>query len=305
MLGFILKRLAQAIPVLLAIYTIAFFMVRLAPGGPFADERKIAPHILEQQQEYYGFNDSLFVQYFRTLGQHLSFELPPLTSHPGLTATDLIKEAFPVSLELGLYSIIIALSIGIPTGVLAAAKKGSWMDYCPMSFSMLGICMPTFVIGPLLAIVFGIWLNWTSVSGWTYPRDKILPSLTLGLFYAAYIARLTRGSMLEVINSDYIRTARAKGLSETRTILVHALRGGIMPVISFIGPTLAGLVTGSFVVESIFQIPGIGRHFILAAVNRDHSLILSTVLLYAALIILMNLLVDILQVVLDPKLRQK
>ncbi|MCH6257806.1 ABC transporter permease [Puniceicoccaceae bacterium K14] len=305
MIRFILKRLLQAIPVLIAIYTITFFMIRLAPGGPFSDERKIAEHILEQQKEYYGYNDPIITQYFRTLGQHITLDLPPLTSHPGLTAADIITESFPTSLELGLYSIIIALLIGIPAGVLAAAKKNSWLDHIPMSLSMVGICMPTFVIGPLLAIVFGIWLNWTSVSGWEYPRDKALPSLTLGLFYAAYVARLTRGSMLEVINSDFIRTARAKGVSEVRTILVHALRGGIMPVISFLGPTLAGLVTGSFVVESIFQIPGIGRHFILAAVNRDHSLILSTVLLYAALIMLANLLVDILQVALDPKLRQQ
>lgn len=280
-------------------------MVRLAPGGPFSDERKIAPHILEQQNEYYGFNDPLIVQYFNTLKQHLTLDLPPLTSHPGLTSADVISEAFPVSLELGIYSMVIALLIGLPVGIIAAAKKDTFLDVGPMSVSMLGICMPTFVIGPLLAIVFGIWLKWTSVSGWEYPEDKILPALTLGLFYAAYIARLTRGSMLEVINSDYIRTARAKGVSEVRTILVHALRGGIMPVVSFLGPTLAGLVTGSFVVESIFQIPGIGRHFIFAAVNRDHSLILSTVLLYATLIMLANLLVDILQVLLDPKLRQQ
>lgn len=303
MTTFILKRLAQAIPVLLAIYTITFLMIRFSPGSPFSDERKIAEHIIAAQNEYYGFNDPLPVQYYNTLVQHLQLDFPPLTSHPGLTAADIISESFPVSLELGIWAMLIALTLGIPAGVLAAARQNTALDYAPMSLAMIGICLPTFVIGPILALVFGITLQWTSVSGWSGPADRILPSVTLGLFYAAYIARLTRGGMLEILSSDFVRTARAKGASEFRAIVVHALRGGILPVVSFLGPALAGLVTGSFVVESIFQVPGLGRHFVEATFNKDQSLILSTVLFYAALIMLANLAVDVVQVLLNPKLR--
>ena len=302
---FILIRLAQAIPILFAIYTITFFMVRAAPGGPFSQERKVAPHILEQQMEYFGFNDPLHIQFFRTLWQHATLELPPLTSHPGLTSGDIISDSFPVSLELGLFAMMVAIVIGLPLGVLAAAKQNSLLDYAPMSFAMIGICLPTFVIGPLLALLFGVWLGWLNVSGWFAWPDRILPALTLGLFYAAYIARLARGGMLEALSMDYVRTARAKGASELIVVLKHALRGGIMPVISFFGPALAGLISGSFVVETIFQVPGLGRHFIQAALSRDHSLILSTVLFYAALIIIANMIVDIIQVILNPRLRYK
>ncbi len=303
MLKFILIRLSQAAPILLAIYTITFFMVRAAPGGPFSQERKVAPHILEQQMEYYGFNDPVYVQYFRTLWQHVTFEFPPLTSYPGLTSRDIIADTFPVSLELGLLAMIVALAIGLPIGILAAAKKNSILDYAPMSLAMVGICLPTFVIGPLLALVFGVWLGWLNISGWFSFSDRILPACTLGLFYAAYIARLTRGGMLETLNMDYVRSARAKGAPEFKVVIVHALRGGIMPVVSFFGPALAGLISGSFVVETIFQVPGLGRHFIQAALSRDHSLILSTVLFYAALIIVANMIVDIIQILLNPKLR--
>jgi oligopeptide transport system permease protein len=253
--------------------------------------------------EYYGFNDPLPVQFFRTLWQHITFEFPPLTSYPGLTSKDIIVDTFPVSLELGLLAMIVALAIGLPIGILSAAKKNSILDYAPMSLAMVGICLPTFVIGPLLALVFGVWLGWLNISGWFSFSDRILPACTLGLFYAAYIARLTRGGMLETLNMDYIRSARAKGAPEFKVVIVHALRGGIMPVVSFFGPALAGLISGSFVVETIFQVPGLGRHFIQAALSRDHSLILSTVLFYAALIIVANMIVDIVQILLNPKLR--
>jgi len=305
MLRFLLIRLGQSIPTLLAIYTITFFMVRAAPGGPFSQERKVAPHIIEAQMEYYGFNDPVYVQYFRSLKQHLTFDFPPLTSYPGLTAGEIISESFPVSLELGILALGFALIIGIPTGVLAASKKNSAIDYAPMSLAMLGICLPTFVIGPLLALLFGVWLGWLKVSGWFDFSDRILPALTLGLFYAAYVARLTRGGMLEVLSLDYVRTARAKGLPEYIVVLKHALRGGVMPVVSFLGPALAGLVSGSFVVETIFQVPGLGRHFVQAALSRDHSLVLSTVLFYATLIILANVAVDVAQILLNPKLRKR
>ncbi len=293
----------QAVPVLFVIYAITFFMIRLAPGSPFSSERKVPAHVLEAQMAYYGYSEPLHVQFFNTLARHVTLDLPPLTSHPGLTSADIIAQAFPVSLELGLYAMLIALTLGVPAGIVAAARRNTPFDYVPMSISMVGICIPTFVVGPLLVLVFGIWLQLTNVTGWSSLADKTLPSLTLGFYYAAYVARITRGGMLETLSADYVRTARAKGASDFRAVMVHALRGGILPLISFLGPTLAGLVTGSFVVETIFQVPGLGRHFVLAAINRDLSLILSTTLFYAALIIFANLVVDTAQVLLNPKLR--
>ena len=217
---------------------------------------------------------------------------------------EIIEDKLPVSLELGfLWSLLVALGIGLPLGVLAAVKRNTWIDYLCSSVSMVGICVPTFVIGPLLILVFGIYFGWFNASGWYGPIDRVLPSLTLGSVYAAYVARLTRGGMLEVLSQDYIRTARAKGASEPRVVMKHALRGGLAPVVSFLGPTIAGIVTGSFVIETIFQIPGIGREFVNSATNRDYTLVLGTVIVYAGFIIAMNLLVDIAQVWLNPKLK--
>jgi len=291
------------IPVLLAIYTITFIMIKATPGSPFDDERKVLPSVLEKQMAYYGYGESLPVQYWNLLYRHLTFDFPPIASVPGLTSGDIIREHFLVSIELGLLGMGFALLIGLPAGVMAAWRKNTALDYVPMSLSMTGICLPTFVIGPILALVFAQYLKWTPVSGWFGIEHRILPALTLGLFYAAYIARMTRGGMLEVLGLDYIRTARAKGLSEAVVVFKHALRGGIMPVVSFLGPALAGVISGSFVVETIFQVPGLGRHFVQAALNRDHSLIVTTVFFYAILIIVANIIVDIVHVYLNPKLR--
>lgn len=291
------------IPVLLAIYTITFVMIKATPGSPFDDERKVLPSVLEKQMAYYGYGESLPVQYWNLLYRHLTFDFPPIASVPGLTSGDIIREHFLTSIELGLLGMGFALLIGIPAGVMAAWRKNTALDYVPMSLSMTGICLPTFVIGPILALVFAQHLKWTPVSGWFGIEHRILPAMTLGLFYAAYIARMTRGGMLEVLGLDYIRTARAKGLSETVVVFKHALRGGIMPVVSFFGPALAGVISGSFVVETIFQVPGLGRHFVQAALNRDHSLIVTTVFFYAILIIVANIIVDIVHVYLNPKLR--
>jgi oligopeptide transport system permease protein len=214
-----------------------------------------------------------------------------------------IGAAFPVSLELGCYALAIALTIGLIAGIIASSKPNSLTDYVPMSLSMVGICVPTFVMGPLLILIFGLALHLFNASGWDTPRDKVLPAITLGFYYAAYVARLTRGGMLEILSQDFIRTARAKGASSTRILFRHALKGGILPVISFLGPAAAGLITGSFIVETIFDIPGLGRFFITSVFNLDYSLILGTVLFYATLVILFNLLVDVVQVLLNPKLR--
>lgn len=305
MLKFILRRLFETIPVLWAIATVTFFMIRLAPGGPFTQERQVSPEIIRAMNEHYGLNDPWIVQYGRYLKNMLEGDLGPSYTYPGRTVTELIWQGFPVSLELGAYALCVAICIGLTLGLLAALRKNSLLDYSTMSVAMLGICLPTFVLGPLLSLSFGLKLGWCHVSGWTSINDKILPSLTLGLFYAAYMARLTRTGMLEVLNQDFIRAARAKGCSEFRVLTKHALRGGILPAVVFLGPAAAGLISGSFVVETIFQIPGLGRHFVNAAFNRDYTVILGTVLFYGLLIVVFNLLVDIIQAVLNPRLRQE
>ena len=214
-----------------------------------------------------------------------------------------ISLRLPVSLELGAYGLVVALGIGLPAGIVAATRPNSLRDYAPMSFAMAGICLPNFVLGPLLVLVFSLWLGWMPVAGWDLPSEKILPSITLGAVYAAYVARLTRGGMLEVMGQDYIRTARAKGLGEVAVVLKHGLRGGVLPVVSYLGPATAGLLTGSFVVEKIFAVPGLGREFVEAAFNRDYTMIMGTVLVYATLVLFLNLAADVIHALLDPRVR--
>ena len=299
----IIRRLLEAIPVLLVIVTITFFMVRLAPGGPFDDEKSVSEEVQAQLDAYYHLDEPLRTQYFRYLGGLLKGDLGPSFKYSSRSVNEFIQLGFPVSLELGLYGLVVALVFGLLAGTMAAMRPNTLRDYVPMSFAMLGICVPNFVLGPLLVLVFGLWLGWLPVSGWDEPQDKILPALTLGAMYAAYIARLTRGGMLEILSNDFIRTARAKGLTERRILWRHALRGGIAPVVAYLGPMTAYLVSGSFVVETIFQIPGLGRFFIEAAFNRDYTLILGLVVFYATIIVLLNLVSDLAQVWLDPRLR--
>lgn len=303
MLRFIAKRLLETIPVLLVVVTLTFFMVRLAPGGPFSAEKNIPAEIQKNIEAYYGLNRPLAAQYFDYLGNLLHGDLGPSFKYANWTVNELIWSAFPVSLELGCYGLAIALVIGLTAGIIASLRPNTATDHVPMSLAMAGICLPTFVTGPLLILTFGLGLHWFNAQGWDSARDRVLPSLTLGLYYAAYLARLARGGMLEVLNQDFIRTAIAKGASPARIILRHALKGGLLPVVSFLGPATAGIITGSFVVETIFQVPGLGRFFVTAAFNRDYTMILGTVLFYAVLIILFNLIVDIIQVWLNPKLR--
>ncbi|WP_331352294.1 ABC transporter permease [Cellvibrio sp. UBA7671] len=303
---FILKRVLQAIPVLLLVATVTFFMVRAAPGGPFDKDRAIPPEVLTQLNKRYHLDDPLWKQYMDYMSSIIQGDFGPSFKFASHSVTELIAAGLLPTLELSFYAILFALLVGLPTGMLAAIKQNTLLDYVPMSTAMIGICMPTFVLGPILLLVFGIWLGWLPVAGWgQIPGDKILPSITLGSVYAAYIARICRGGMLEILSQDYIRTARAKGLSTIRIVLVHALRGGITPVISFLGPAVAGLLAGSFVVESIFQVPGLGRYYVIAAFNRDYTMILGCTIFFAFLIILFNLLADIVQVWLNPKLRQE
>jgi oligopeptide transport system permease protein len=303
MIRFIAQRLLQTIPVVWVIVTATFFMLRFVPGGPFTAERAVTPEILRNLEAHYGLNKPLYRQYLDYCGSILHGDLGPSFKYPTRTVNEIIAEKLPVSVELGLWSLAVALCAGLPLGLIAAVKRNTWVDYLCSSASMVGICIPTFVMGPLLILVFAIHFGWFNASGWYGPVDRVLPSLTLGSVYAAYVARLTRGGMLEVLSQDYIRTARAKGASELRVLMKHALRGGLAPVVSFLGPAIAGIVTGSFVIETIFQIPGIGREFVNSAFNRDYTLVLGTVVLYAGFLIGMNLVVDIVQVWLNPKLK--
>lgn len=302
MLAYILKRLAGFIPILLIIVSITFFIIRIAPGGPFEAERHVAPEVLEQLKEHYNLGGSIPQQYFRYLGSLVHGDLGPSLKQ-NRTVNELIAQGFPVSLELGAYGLAVALVLGLAAGLSAALAPNTWRDHLPMSIAMIGIGVPNFVLGPLLVLVFALWMEWLPAWGWDEPASKILPSITLGMMYAAYIARLSRGGMLEVLSQDFIRTARAKGLSEARVVLRHGFWGGIQPVVAFLGPAAAGLLTGSFVVENIFAIPGLGTYFVEAATNRDYTLIMGTVLFYAALLLLFNLLVDVVLAWLDPRLR--
>ena len=305
MIRLIAVRALEMVPVLWVIVTIVFFVIRLAPGGPFDAERNVSPEILKNLNAYYHLDAPLYRQYFDYLGGLVHGDLGPSFKNASWSVNELAALGFPVSLELGIYALMVALGIGLTAGVVASMKPNTAQDHVPMSLAMLGICIPTFVLGPLLVLIFALWLGWLPVAGWEGPQHKILPSVALGAAYAAYIARLTRGGMLEVLSQDFIRTARAKGLSEARVVLRHALRGGLQPVVSFLGPAAAGLLTGSFVVETIFQIPGLGRFFVQAAFNRDYTMIMGMVLFYALFILSFNLAVDVIQAWLDPRLRHQ
>jgi oligopeptide transport system permease protein len=303
MLRFIVKRIGEAIPVLLIVATVSFFLMKAMPGGPFDTEKATTPEIKKAIEAQYGLNKPVFEQYLDYMGHLLRGDLGPSFKYAGWSVNELIAGAFPVSLELGCYALAFALTVGIVAGIIASLRKNTASDYVPMSLATLGICLPTFVTGPLLILLFGIVLGWYNTSGWYLPSDRILPSITLGLYYTAYISRLTRGGMLEILNQDFIRTARAKGATEWRIVWKHALRGGLLSVVSFLGPAVAGIITGSLVVEYIFQIPGLARFFVMAGFNRDYTMVMGTVLLFCALTIFANLVVDILQVWLNPKLR--
>ncbi len=303
---FILKRILQSAPVLLLVTAVTFFMIRAAPGGPFSQERAVSPEIIKRLNERYHLDEPIWQQFIGYLGHLLQGDFGPSFKYPTHTVNDLIAAGFPATFELAIYATLFALVIGLTAGIIAALKPNSLQDYTPMSVAMLGICLPSFVLGPILLLIFGIWLQWLPVAGWgQIDGDKILPSITLGAAYAAYIARISRGSMLEILSQDYIRTARAKGLSSARIIFVHALRGAITPVISFLGPAIAGLLAGSFVVETIFQIPGLGRFYVQAAFNRDYTMIMGCTIFFAFLIVVFNLLADVLLVLLNPKVRQE
>jgi len=303
MLKFLTHRLLTMIPVLWAAVTLTFILVRLAPGGPFTEEKQYPQQAIDQLNRHYGLDAPLITQYGRYMGNLLRGNLGPSLKYQNRSVNEIIAETFPVSLELGLWALIVALLLGLPAGIAASLRPNTPLDYIPMSLAMVGICVPAFVLGPLLVLAFALGLGWCNAAGWNIPSDRILPALTLGSAYAAYIARLARAGMLDVLPQDFIRTARAKGLSEARVIGSHALKPGIFPVISFLGPAVAGLITGSFVVETIFHIPGLGKMFVMGAFNRDYTLVLGLVVFYSALVIAFNTLVDVVLAILNPRLR--
>ena len=304
MIQLILKRLFTYIPVLLVVVIITFLMIHAAPGGPFDAERVASPEIIEKLNEAYNLDKPIHVQIYNYLFNAIQGDFGPSFKYPGRSVTELIMSGLPTTIELAIYSILFAIFLGVISGLVASLNPGKILDIVPMSISLLGICIPSIILGPVLVLIFGIWYEVLPVYGWgDNPGDKILPTITLGTAYAAIFARLTRGGMLEILGQDYIRTARAKGLSEIRIVIVHALRGGILPVISFLGPAIAGLLAGSFVVETIFQINGVGRFYVQAAFNRDYTMILGTSILFTFMTLTFVLISDIIASFLNPTLR--
>lgn len=305
MLNYTLKRLAMAVPTLLVIITLAFFLMRIAPGGPFDGERALSPAIEANLRAAYHLDEPLVMQYLRYVGNLLQGDFGPSFKYKDFSVTELIAQGFPVSLELGFWAILLALLVGLPLGIIAALKRNSAIDYSVMGTALAGIAVPNFVIAPLLALVFGVLLAWLPAGGWNGGawQNMVLPVVALSIQQIAYLARMMRASMIEVLGSHFIRTARAKGLSESKVILRHALRPALLPVVSYLGPAIAGIVTGSVVIEQIFGLPGIGRYFVQAALNRDYTLVMGTVVFYGALIVLLNLVVDLIYSALDPQIR--
>ena len=307
MSAYVTRRILTSIPTLLVIVTVAFFMMRIAPGGPFDRERALPPEIEKNVLAAYDLDQPLLAQYADYLLDVLRGDFGPSFKYRDFTVAELLWTGFPASLEVGGIAIVLAVVVGIALGTLAALRQNTGVDYAVMATAMTGITIPNFVMAPLLTLMFGVWLSWLPVAGWNggAPRNLVLPVIALALPQIAYIARLTRGSMIEVLHANFVRTARAKGLRERIVVARHALKGALLPVVSYLGPATAQVVTGSVVIETIFGIPGIGRYFIQGALNRDYTLVMGTVIVYAVLIILLNLIVDLLYGLLDPKVKQR
>jgi oligopeptide transport system permease protein len=301
-----IRRLLEAIPTLLILIALTFFMMRMAPGGPFDSEKRLAPEVEANLRAAYHLDEPLYLQFGRYLGNLAQGDFGPSFQYRDRTVTELIAGGFPVSLRLGAFAMLLALFGGVTLGSIAALRQNRPTDYATMAVAMTGISVPNFVMAPLLVLIFAVYLGWLPAgglgdAGW---RHLLLPVITLALTQVAYIARLTRGSMIEILRSNYIRTARAQGLSTPTILLRHALKPALVPVVSYLGPATAGLITGSVVIETIFGLPGLGRYFVQGALNRDYTLVLGIVVFYGALIILFNFLVDLAYGWLDPRSRE-
>jgi oligopeptide transport system permease protein len=312
MLSYAIRRFLGAIPTLFIIITLAFFMMRLAPGGPFDGERRLPPEIERNIAAAYNLDRPVYEQFFIYLNRLAHGDFGPSYKIRDFTVSELIAQGFPVSLKLGLSAITLAMLVGTFLGIMAALRQNRPADYSVMSLAMVGICIPSFITAPLLQLMFGIYgidlfgMNFSlPVGGWNggAVRNMVLPVIVLSLGPTAVIARLVRGSMVEVLRSNFIRTARAKGLPASRVIMHHALHAGLLPLVSYLGPAIADIVSGSLIVEQIFGLPGIGRYFVQAALNRDYTLVMGVTIFYAALIIFMNLVADLMYRVLDPRVK--
>ncbi|HSQ69852.1 MAG TPA: oligopeptide ABC transporter permease OppB [Steroidobacteraceae bacterium] len=305
MLRFAVRRLLSAIPTLLVIITAAFFLMRVAPGGPFDEEQAIPPEIHANLEAAYGLDQPVFVQFGNYLAGLLRGDLGPSFKYRDFRVSELIARGLPVTLTVGGLALLLALAAGVPLGMLAALRQNGPVDHTVMALALVGIAVPSFVVAPVLALVFGVRLQWLPVAGWEPGglRYLVLPVVTLALPFIAYLARLARGSLLEVLQSPFIRTARAKGLGPGYILRRHALKPTLLPVLSFLGPATAALLTGSLVVEQVFGLPGVGRYFVQGAINRDYTLVMGMVIFYAMLIVLLNLAVDMLYGWLDPRIR--
>jgi ABC-type dipeptide/oligopeptide/nickel transport system permease component len=304
MLRYVIRRLLWLIPVLFFISVITFSLAHAVPGGPFQREHALPPEVVANLTKYYGLDQPVWKQYVKYISDVvLRFDFGPTYRSRGRSVNDIFADHLPVSAQLGLVALLLALCIGVSLGIVSALKQNTIWDYMAMGLAIFGISVPSIVLGPLLILVFAIALKWLPVAGWGTPAQMVLPALALGLNQSAVIARLTRASMLQVVREDYIRTARAKGLIE-RTIMVrHALKNAFIPVATILGPMFAFLVTGTFIVEQIFAIPGMGRYFVTSITNRDYPVVMGTILLYAMILVLANLAVDISYAFLDPRIR--
>lgn len=303
MLGYVLRRLLWMIPVLWFIATITFFLMHQVPGGPFTAEKNRPPAVEEALQRRYGLDKPVLVQYRTYMWNLLHGDLGISTRQSDRPVTQIIGRGIRVTAQLGALALVVALGVGITLGVVAALNRNGPLDYASVFFATVGASMPNFVLAVFLIIVFAVKLHWFDIIGWGEPRKMVLPVISLSLLPAAYLARITRASMLEVMNQDYVRTARAKGLREGRVVLGHIIKNGMIPVLTLIGPITANLITGSFVTETIYSIPGIGRAFVVSVFDRDYGLIMGTTIFYTVIVVLANLLVDITYAVVDPRIR--
>ena len=304
MFRFLLRRLLVAVPTLLLVITAAFFMMRAAPGNPFETARKLPPQVEKNIMAKYGMDRPLPAQYAAYLGGVAHGDFGPSLKYADKSVLDIIRQGFPTSLAIGLSALILASFLGVFLGVMAALRQNQAFDFATMALAILGVCIPTFVTGPILLQVFASWLGWAPTGGVSNgARSLVLPVLTLALPQIAIISRLTRAGMIEALRSNYVRTARAKGLPNSAIVFRHALRAGVLPLVSYLGPACAGLVTGSLVVEQVFNLPGLGKSFITGALQRDYTVVMGVVILYAALILALNLAADVIQALLDPRVK--
>ena len=305
MLSYTLRRIAGLIPTLLVIITVSFCVVRLAPGGPFDQEQALPPAVRANLERLYGLDQPLTVQYVHYLRGLLRGDFGPSLRQRDFTVSELIAQGLPLSATLGLAAILLAVLTGIPAGIAAALWRNRGADYCITTLAALSLALPSFVTGPLFALVFGLYLRWLPVAGWQHgaPRYLVLPVLTLALPVAAYVARLTRASLLEVLSAHYVRSARARGLGTPRVLWRHALRPALMPVVSYLGPAVAFVMTGSLVIETVFGLPGTGRYLVEGAIDRDYPLVMGMIVVYGALTLFLNLIADLIYGWLDPGVR--